>query len=77
MYLPHLLSFAFFSDWSMECRIMEMQTILANLILHFEFSLPDECPEILRFPGSPVVVPIVKGKAHLGSQLPLRVRVLP
>ncbi|KAK0506711.1 cytochrome P450 [Armillaria luteobubalina] len=56
--------------------IMEMQTILANLILHFEFSLADGCPEILRFPGSPVVVPIVKGKAHLGSQLPLRVRAL-
>ncbi|KAK0197848.1 cytochrome P450 [Armillaria mellea] len=28
------------------------------------------------FPGSPAVVPIVKGKAHLGSQLPLRVKVL-
>ncbi|KAK0438963.1 cytochrome P450 [Armillaria borealis] len=68
--------FALF-NWSMKCRIMEMQTILANLILHFEFSLPDGCPEILRFPGSPVVVPVVKGKVHLGSQLPLRVRVLP
>ncbi|KAK0197860.1 cytochrome P450 [Armillaria mellea] len=68
--------FALF-NWSMKSRIMEMQTILANLILHFEFSLPDGCPEIQRFPGSPVVVPIVKGKAHLGSQLPLRVRALP
>ncbi len=60
----------------MKCRIMEMQTILAKLILHFEFCSPEGGVEILRFPGSPGVVPIVKGKAHLGSQLPLRVKVL-
>ncbi|KAK0506714.1 cytochrome P450 [Armillaria luteobubalina] len=70
-----------FSAGSRSCigwrfAIMEMQTILANLILHFEFSLPEGGVEILRFPGSPAVVPIVKGKAHLGSQLPLRVQVL-
>ncbi len=34
----------------MKYRIMEMQTILANLILHFEFSLPEGGVEILRFP---------------------------
>ncbi|PBK89359.1 cytochrome P450 [Armillaria gallica] len=62
--------------WSMKYRVMEIQTILANLILNFEFSLPEGGVEILRFPGSPAVVPIVKGEAHLGSQLPLRVRVL-
>ncbi|KAK0442246.1 cytochrome P450 [Desarmillaria tabescens] len=56
--------------------IMETQTILSNLILHFEFSLPEGGVKILQFPGSPAVVPIVKGKAHLGSQLPLRVRAL-
>ncbi|KAK0438948.1 cytochrome P450 [Armillaria borealis] len=70
-----------FSAGSRSCigwrfAIMEMQTILANLILHFELSLPEGGVEILRFPGSPAVVPIVKGKAHLGSQLPLRVKVL-
>ncbi|KAK0442249.1 cytochrome P450 [Desarmillaria tabescens] len=56
--------------------IMETQTILANLLLNFEFSLPEGGQEILQFPGTPTVVPIVKGKAHLGSQLPLRVRAL-
>ncbi|KAK0197878.1 cytochrome P450 [Armillaria mellea] len=56
--------------------VMEMQTILANLIRHFEFSVPEGGVEILHFPGSPAVVPIVKGEAHLGSQLPLRARVL-
>ncbi len=55
---------------------MEMQTILANLILHFKFSLPKGGVEILWFSGSLSVVPIVKGKAHLGSQLPLKVKVL-
>ncbi|KAK0245132.1 cytochrome P450 [Armillaria nabsnona] len=65
-----------YKSWSMKYRVMEIQTILANLILNFEFSLPEGGVEILRFPGSPAVVPIVKGEAHLGSQLPLRVRVL-
>ncbi|SJL11671.1 uncharacterized protein ARMOST_15077 [Armillaria ostoyae] len=32
--------------------VMEMQTILAKLILHFEFSLP-EGVEVQQFPGSP------------------------
>ncbi len=60
----------------MKYRVMEIQTIVANLILNFEFSLPEGGVEILRFPGSPAVVPIVKCEARLGSQLPLRVRVL-
>ncbi|PBK89291.1 cytochrome P450 [Armillaria gallica] len=69
-----------FSTGSRSCigwrfAVMEMQIILAKLILHFEFSLP-EGVEVQQFPGSPSVVPVVKGKAHLGSQLPLRVRVL-
>ncbi|KAK0506695.1 cytochrome P450 [Armillaria luteobubalina] len=69
-----------FSTGSRSCigwrfAVMEMQTILAKLILHFEFSLP-EGVEVQQFPGSPSVVPIVKGKAHLGSQLPLRMSVL-
>ncbi|KAK0197850.1 cytochrome P450 [Armillaria mellea] len=62
--------------WLMKYRVMEIQTIVANLIRHFEFSLPEGGVEILRFPGLPAVVPVVKGEVHLGSQLPLRVRVL-
>ncbi|KAK0442286.1 cytochrome P450 [Desarmillaria tabescens] len=70
-----------FSAGSRSCigwrfAVMEMQTILANLILHFEFSLPEGGVEVLHFPGSPGVVPIVKGEARLGTQVPLRVRVL-
>ncbi|KAG7440268.1 cytochrome P450 [Guyanagaster necrorhizus] len=70
-----------FSSGSRSCirwrfAVMEMQTVLANLLLHFEFSLPEGGVEIQHFPGLPGVVPVVKGKAHLGSQIPLRVRVL-
>ncbi|KAK0245095.1 cytochrome P450 [Armillaria nabsnona] len=56
--------------------IMELQTILAKLIQNFEFSLPEGGIELQQFPGSPVVVPVVKGKVHLGAQVPLRVKVL-
>ncbi|KAK0506705.1 cytochrome P450 [Armillaria luteobubalina] len=70
-----LFSVSVYSNWSMKRRIMEIQTILANLIRHFEFTFP-EGVEILQFPSSPGVVPIVKGEAHLGSQLPLTVKVL-
>ncbi|KAK0442285.1 cytochrome P450 [Desarmillaria tabescens] len=56
--------------------IMELQTILARLIQNFEFFLPEGGVEMQQFPGSPAVVPVVKGKAHLGAQVPLRVKVL-
>ncbi|KAG7440274.1 cytochrome P450 [Guyanagaster necrorhizus] len=56
--------------------LMELQTILARLIQNFEFSLPEGGVEIVQFPGSPAVVPVVKGKAHLGARVPLRVKVL-
>ncbi|KAG7450918.1 cytochrome P450 [Guyanagaster necrorhizus] len=70
-----------FSSGSRSCigwrfAVMQLQTVLANLLLHFEFSLPEGGVEIQHFPGSPGVVPVVKGKAHLGSQIPLRVGVL-
>ncbi|KAK0432608.1 cytochrome P450, partial [Desarmillaria tabescens] len=59
-----------FSAGSRSCigwrfAVMEIQTVLANLILHFEFSLPEGGVEVLHFPGTGVV-PFVKGKAHLG-----------
>ncbi|SJL11721.1 uncharacterized protein ARMOST_15129 [Armillaria ostoyae] len=56
--------------------IMEFQTIIARLIQNFEFSLPEGGIELQQFPGTPAVVPVVKGKVHLGAQIPLRVKVL-
>ncbi len=56
-------------------RVMEMQTVLANLIQNFEFSLP-EGVGIQQFPGAQAIVPVVKGEAHLGSRIPLKVTSL-
>ncbi|KAK0442279.1 cytochrome P450 [Desarmillaria tabescens] len=58
-----------FSAGSRSCigwrfAVVEMQTILANLIQHFEFSLPEGGVEILHFPGSPAVVPITSHSAE-------------
>ncbi|PBK89446.1 cytochrome P450 [Armillaria gallica] len=55
--------------------VMEMQTVLANLIQNFEFSLP-EGVGIQQFPGAQAIVPVVKGEAHLGSRVPLKVTSL-
>ncbi|KAK0199554.1 cytochrome P450 [Desarmillaria ectypa] len=55
--------------------VMEMQTVLANLIQNFEFSLP-EGMVIQQFPSAQAIVPVVKGEAYLGSRVPLRVRSL-
>ncbi|KAK0232608.1 cytochrome P450 [Armillaria fumosa] len=52
--------------------VMEMQTVLANLIQNFEFSLP-EGVVIQQFPGAQAIMPVVKGEAHLGNRVPLKV----
>ena len=49
-----------------------MQAILVELIEHFEFAVPDDKPEIIRFPAG-LVAPLVKSEMHLGPQMPLRV----
>ncbi len=54
---------------------MEIQTILAKLIQNFEFKLP-EGVVIQHFPGAQAIMPVVKGEAHLGSRVPLRVTSL-
>ncbi|KAG7440270.1 cytochrome P450 [Guyanagaster necrorhizus] len=69
-----------FSTGSHSCigwrfAVMEMQTVLANLIQNFEFSLP-EGVVIQQFPNAQAIVPVVKGEAHLGSRVPLRIKSL-
>ena len=56
-------------------RIIEMQAILVELIEHFEFSIPDDKPEIVRFPAG-LVVPLVKSDMAAGPQMPLRVSLV-
>ncbi|KAK0245097.1 cytochrome P450 [Armillaria nabsnona] len=69
-----------FSTGSRSCigwrfAVMEIQTVLANLIRNFEFSLP-EGVVIEQTPGAQAIVPVVKGEKHLGSRVPLKVRRL-
>ena len=49
-----------------------MQAILVELIEHFEFSIPDDKPEIIRFPVG-LAVPLVKSDMAAGPQMPLRI----
>ncbi|SJL11749.1 uncharacterized protein ARMOST_15157 [Armillaria ostoyae] len=69
-----------FSSGSRSCigwrfAVMEMQTVLANLIQNFEFRLP-EGVVIQQFPGAQAIMPVVKGEAYLGSRVPLKVTIL-
>ncbi|OCH85106.1 PAH-inducible cytochrome P450 monooxygenase PC-PAH 1 [Obba rivulosa] len=52
--------------------ILEMQVILAELLENFEFSIPDDKPEIQRLPAG-LMVPMVKNKMQLGTQMPLKI----
>ena len=52
-----------------------MQSILVDLIENFEFAIPDDKPEILRFPAG-LVTPLVKSEMHAGAQMPLRVSLV-
>ncbi|KAJ8474242.1 hypothetical protein ONZ51_g7351 [Trametes cubensis] len=52
--------------------IIEMQAILVELIEQFEFAIPEDKPEIIRFPAG-LVAPLVKDDMKAGPQMPLRV----
>ncbi|KAH9885379.1 PAH-inducible cytochrome P450 monooxygenase PC-PAH 1 [Cubamyces lactineus] len=52
--------------------IIEMQAILVELIEQFEFTIPEDKPEIIRFPAG-LVAPLVKDDMQAGPQMPLRV----
>ncbi|TBU50069.1 cytochrome P450 [Dichomitus squalens] len=55
--------------------VIEMQSILVELIEHFEFAIPEDKPEIIRFAAG-LVTPLVKDEMHLGPQMPLRVSLV-
>ena len=50
--------------------VMEIQTILAELVEHFEFTSP-KGQKILRVQAGPIMILMVSGKR--GSQMPLHV----
>ncbi|KAJ8509305.1 hypothetical protein ONZ45_g8509 [Pleurotus djamor] len=49
--------------------LLELQALLIELIENFEFRMPKDV-EILRMPAG-VMVPMVKGRMHEGTQMPL------
>ncbi|KAI0652675.1 PAH-inducible cytochrome P450 monooxygenase PC-PAH 1 [Trametes meyenii] len=55
--------------------IIEMQAILVELIEQFEFTIPEDKPEILRFPAG-LVAPLVKSDMKAGAQMPLQVSLV-
>jgi len=56
--------------------IMEMQSVVTELLNNFEFSIPKGAPELQHSPGGIVLIPIVPGKANEGAQIPLLVTPL-
>jgi len=55
--------------------ILEMQAILVELIENFEFALPADKPDVMRVPTG-ITTPMIRGKMHLGAQMPLKVTVI-
>ncbi|OSD02196.1 PAH-inducible cytochrome P450 monooxygenase PC-PAH 1 [Trametes coccinea BRFM310] len=55
--------------------IIEMQVILVELIEQFEFTIPEDKPEIIRFAAG-LVAPLVKDDMKAGPQMPLRVSLI-
>lgn len=49
-----------------------MQAILVSLLENFEIAIPDDKPEILRFPAG-LVSPLVKSDMAAGPQMPLHI----
>jgi len=55
--------------------ILELQAIIVELIENFEFAIPADKPDIQRVPAG-VMVPMIRGKMRLGSQMPLKISIV-
>ncbi|KZS99422.1 cytochrome P450 [Laetiporus sulphureus 93-53] len=55
--------------------ILELQAILVELLERFEFGIPAETPDIQRVPAG-VMLPMIRNKMQLGSQMPLQVTLV-
>ncbi|KAK0186090.1 cytochrome P450 [Armillaria mellea] len=56
--------------------VMELQSVVAELLSNFEFSVPKGAPELQHGPAGIVLIPTVPGKADEGPQIPLLVTPL-
>ncbi|KAF9647031.1 cytochrome P450 [Thelephora ganbajun] len=55
--------------------VIGIHTFLVTLIRQFEFALPYNAPKVRRWrPG--LVIPVIEGEEHKGTQLPLRITPL-
>ena len=63
------------TDYSCNDSVIEMHTFLVTLIRKFDFSLPNNGPEMrkMRTIG---IIPVLAGEEHKGPQMPLRVSIL-
>lgn len=48
---------------------------MVELLENFEVAIPDDKPDIQRVPGG-LMIPMIRGKPELGSQMPLKVTVI-
>ncbi|GJE98387.1 cytochrome P450 [Phanerochaete sordida] len=55
--------------------LMEMQAIITDLVENFQFSIPEDKPEIIRVPAN-LMAPMIKGRLDEGAQMPLYVVAL-
>ncbi|KAK0210062.1 cytochrome P450 [Desarmillaria ectypa] len=53
--------------------VMELESVVTELLNNFEFSIPKGAPELLQCPARNSSIPIVPGKAKEGPQVPLLV----
>ncbi|KAK0229198.1 cytochrome P450 [Armillaria nabsnona] len=56
--------------------VMELQSVVTELLSNFEFSIPKGAPELQHGPAGIVLIPIVPGRANEGPQIPLLVTPL-
>jgi hypothetical protein len=64
----------FFTDFSSFNSILQIHTLLIELIQNFQFDRPSGV-EIQRVPAG-MMVSMVRGKIHEGSQMPLSVSLV-
>ena len=73
-YSPHHLIAV--SKLELFYSVMELQSVVTELLSNFEFSMPKGAPKLQHGPAGLTVSPIVPGKAEEGPQIPLLVTVL-
>ncbi|KAK0493368.1 cytochrome P450 [Armillaria luteobubalina] len=56
--------------------VMELQSVVTELLSNFEFSMPKGAPKLLHGPAGVTLSPIVPGKGEEGPQIPLLVAAL-